>query len=117
MPIASQHPAITWTPAKCQTVKKEISPLSLIRFPRGPSFRLVALGFGEATIPEKMPVTGETSDAAEIPLLDDVVDGVLDYKGRPVARSKFGGWRSASFIIGIVNAQKRNQNYKFYNCC
>ncbi|OMO78817.1 Proton-dependent oligopeptide transporter family [Corchorus olitorius] len=39
--------------------------------------------------------------AAETPLLDDTVDGCLDYKGRLVRRSNSGGWRSASFIIAV----------------
>uniref|UniRef100_A0A5B6YQ37 Peptide/nitrate transporter n=1 Tax=Davidia involucrata TaxID=16924 RepID=A0A5B6YQ37_DAVIN len=44
---------------------------------------------------------------AETPLLDDdVVDGAVDYKGRPVTRSKSGGWRSASFIIGVEIAER-----------
>lgn len=37
---------------------------------------------------------------AETPFLGNVVEGSVDYKGRPVTRSKSGGWRSASFIIG-----------------
>ncbi|KAA8538678.1 hypothetical protein F0562_028286 [Nyssa sinensis] len=43
---------------------------------------------------------------AEAPLLDDVVDGAVDYKGRPVTRSKSGGWISASFIIGVEIAER-----------
>lgn len=39
----------------------------------------------------------DASEAAT-PLLDDGVDGVVDYKYRPVNRSKSGGWRSAVFI-------------------
>lgn len=31
-----------------------------------------------------------------------VVVGAVDYRGRPVIRSKSGSWRSASFIIGTV---------------
>ncbi|KAH7533090.1 hypothetical protein FEM48_Zijuj04G0093400 [Ziziphus jujuba var. spinosa] len=34
-------------------------------------------------------------------LLDYTVEGVADYKGLPVLRSKSGGWRSAGFIIGV----------------
>ncbi|KAF5205459.1 NRT1/ PTR FAMILY 5.10 like [Thalictrum thalictroides] len=35
------------------------------------------------------------------------VEGVVDYKGRPVTnRSKYGGWRSASFIIGVEIAER-----------
>ncbi|XP_022155214.1 protein NRT1/ PTR FAMILY 5.10-like [Momordica charantia] len=39
----------------------------------------------------------------ESPLLDDseTVDGAVDYSGRPAHRSSSGGWRSASFIIGV----------------
>ncbi|XP_055829176.1 protein NRT1/ PTR FAMILY 5.10-like [Solanum dulcamara] len=43
---------------------------------------------------------------AETPLLGDVVEGSVDYKGRPVTRSKSGGWRSASFIIGVEIAER-----------
>ncbi|XP_048332242.2 protein NRT1/ PTR FAMILY 5.10 isoform X3 [Ziziphus jujuba] len=34
-------------------------------------------------------------------LLDYTVEGVVDYKGSPVLRSKSGGWRSAGLIIGV----------------
>ncbi|KAG9444150.1 hypothetical protein H6P81_015490 [Aristolochia fimbriata] len=41
----------------------------------------------------------------EAPLLaghgDDAVQGAVDYEGRPVYRSRSGGWRSALFIIGV----------------
>lgn len=38
---------------------------------------------------------------------DDVVDGCVDYKGCPVNnRSKYGGWRSALFIIGVEMAER-----------
>lgn len=43
---------------------------------------------------------------ATLPLLDDVVDGAVDYKNRPVARSNSGGWRSASFIIAVELAER-----------
>ncbi|KAI3673063.1 hypothetical protein L6452_39173 [Arctium lappa] len=42
----------------------------------------------------------------ETPLLDEVVDGFVDYKSRPVFRSKSGGWRSAYFIIGVEVAER-----------
>ncbi|XP_022773543.1 protein NRT1/ PTR FAMILY 5.10-like isoform X2 [Durio zibethinus] len=44
--------------------------------------------------------------AAQTPLLDDTVDGCLDYKGRRVRRSNSGGWRSASFIIAVEIAER-----------
>ncbi|CAN6678702.1 unnamed protein product [Malus baccata var. baccata] len=43
---------------------------------------------------------------AQTPLLDDVVDGAVDHKGRPVHRSGSGGWRSARFIIGVEVAER-----------
>ncbi|KAM0972203.1 hypothetical protein TB2_019580 [Malus domestica] len=43
---------------------------------------------------------------AQTPLLDDVVDGAVDHKGRPVHRSRSGGWRSARFIIGVEVAER-----------
>ncbi|GLU16340.1 hypothetical protein SLE2022_327780 [Rubroshorea leprosula] len=43
---------------------------------------------------------------AEIPLLDGAVYRCVDYKGRPARRSSSGGWRSASFIIGVEVAEK-----------
>ncbi|KAA3484420.1 protein NRT1/PTR FAMILY 5.10-like [Gossypium australe] len=44
--------------------------------------------------------------AAQTPLLDDTVDGCLDYKGQPVRRSSSGCWRSASFIIVVEIAER-----------
>ncbi|KAH7568228.1 hypothetical protein JRO89_XS07G0263700 [Xanthoceras sorbifolium] len=43
---------------------------------------------------------------AETPLIDDTVDGCVDYKGLPVNRSGFGGWKSAYFIIGVEMAER-----------
>lgn len=61
------------------------------------------------------PMATETTfSAAEqtesrFPLLTeniDIVDGAVDYKGRPVIRSRFGGWRSAGFIIVVEVAER-----------
>ncbi|XP_059631954.1 protein NRT1/ PTR FAMILY 5.10-like [Cornus florida] len=47
------------------------------------------------------------AEEVETPLLGGaVVDGVVDYKGRPASRSNSGGWRSASFIIGVEVAER-----------
>ncbi|KAK9929739.1 hypothetical protein M0R45_026825 [Rubus argutus] len=42
----------------------------------------------------------------ESPLLDDVVEDAVDYKGIQVRRSTSGGWRSASFLIGVEVAER-----------
>ncbi|XP_071733330.1 protein NRT1/ PTR FAMILY 5.10-like [Rutidosis leptorrhynchoides] len=46
------------------------------------------------------------SNGVETPLLDNFVNGSVDYKGRPVLRSKSGFWRSAYFIIGVEVAER-----------
>ncbi|XP_051139185.1 protein NRT1/ PTR FAMILY 5.10-like [Andrographis paniculata] len=58
--------------------------------------------------PDGLPMaiaTPSISDA-EAPLLDQIVEGSVDFKGRPVSRSKSGGWRSAVFIIGVEVAER-----------
>ncbi|KAK1384301.1 H+/oligopeptide symporter [Heracleum sosnowskyi] len=45
------------------------------------------------------------SGAIDSPLLL-VSGGVVDYKNRPVDRSRCGGWKSASFIIGVEVAER-----------
>ncbi|KAJ7945742.1 Protein NRT1/ PTR FAMILY 5.10 like [Quillaja saponaria] len=43
----------------------------------------------------------------ETPLIaPNTVHGAVDYKGRPVTRSNFGGWRSAWFIIVVEVAER-----------
>ncbi|KAJ4962962.1 hypothetical protein NE237_022901 [Protea cynaroides] len=51
--------------------------------------------------------TASVSDE-RAPLLreTETVEGVVDYKGRPVNRSMTGGWRSAAFIIGVEIAER-----------
>ncbi|CAI9754302.1 unnamed protein product [Fraxinus pennsylvanica] len=56
-----------------------------------------------------MPISSATGTPlldAETPLLDDVVNGSVDFKGRPVTRPGSGGWKSASFIIGVEVAER-----------
>ena len=49
------------------------------------------------------------------PLLsDDIVDAVVDYKGRQVLRSNKGGWKSASFIIGNTLTLQSVQYPQFF---
>ncbi|KAL0351302.1 UNVERIFIED_CONTAM: protein NRT1/ PTR FAMILY 5.10 [Sesamum calycinum] len=50
--------------------------------------------------------TGDEISEAEVPLLDDVVNGAVDFKGRPAVRSKSGCWKSASFILGTGLAER-----------
>ncbi|XP_050945755.1 protein NRT1/ PTR FAMILY 5.10-like isoform X1 [Cucumis melo] len=42
----------------------------------------------------------------EAPLLDEMVEGAVDYNGHPVCRFTSGGWRSASLIIGVEIAER-----------
>ncbi|XP_062027364.1 protein NRT1/ PTR FAMILY 5.10-like [Rosa rugosa] len=48
----------------------------------------------------------EESPETRTPLIDDGVDGAVDYKGHQVRRSTSGGWLSASFIIGVEIAER-----------
>ncbi|GMH21788.1 hypothetical protein Nepgr_023630 [Nepenthes gracilis] len=49
---------------------------------------------------------GKPSETGIPLLLQDTVDGAVDYKGRPAIRSRFGGWRSAFLIIGVEVAER-----------
>ncbi|GFS45655.1 major facilitator superfamily protein [Actinidia rufa] len=55
-----------------------------------------------------MAVSGGNACEASTPLLDDGVDGVVDYKNRPVLRSKSGAWRSRNFYhsAGVEVAER-----------
>ncbi|KAG8633440.1 protein NRT1/ PTR FAMILY 5.10-like [Manihot esculenta] len=52
--------------------------------------------------------SASSSDSPDIraPLLYDTVEGSVDYKGRSVYKFNSGGWRSASFIIGVEVAER-----------
>ncbi|KAL0439118.1 UNVERIFIED_CONTAM: protein NRT1/ PTR FAMILY 5.15 [Sesamum latifolium] len=50
--------------------------------------------------------TGDEISEADVPLLEDVVNGAVDFKGRPAVRSKYGCWKSASFITATGVAER-----------
>lgn len=58
--------------------------------------------------PEMAITSASSSDSPDIraPLLYDTVEGSVDYKGRSVYKFNSGGWRSASFIIGVEVAER-----------
>ncbi|KAF5187462.1 NRT1/ PTR FAMILY 5.10 [Thalictrum thalictroides] len=62
-------------------------------------------GAAAASAESVAPLLGESSESRQE---EDFVyvEGVVDYKGRPVNKSKYGGWRSASFIIGVEIAER-----------
>ncbi|KAL9671443.1 hypothetical protein QQ045_009011 [Rhodiola kirilowii] len=47
-----------------------------------------------------------SSDASHLDVEIPLLDGAVDFSGRKVNRSSFGGWRSASFIIGVEVAER-----------
>ncbi|KAL3638717.1 hypothetical protein CASFOL_016624 [Castilleja foliolosa] len=49
---------------------------------------------------------GDEISETEMPLLNDVVPGSVDFKSRASVRSKSGCWKSASFIIGTGVAER-----------
>ncbi|KAL0016211.1 hypothetical protein SO802_003280 [Lithocarpus litseifolius] len=46
------------------------------------------------------------TEESQTPLLEGTVAGAVDYKGNPVLRANSGGWRSASFTIGVEMAER-----------
>lgn len=60
-----------------------------------------------------MAISSRRSSTSEgkTPLLNDTVEGVVDYKGRPARRSKSGGWRSAGFIIGKPQETQHSSSF------
>ncbi|KAJ9166902.1 hypothetical protein P3X46_021591 [Hevea brasiliensis] len=48
----------------------------------------------------------ESPESIQTPLIRGVVQGSVDYKGLPIYRSNSGGWRSASFILGMELAER-----------
>ncbi|GJV86366.1 proton-dependent oligopeptide transporter family protein [Tanacetum coccineum] len=68
----------------------------------------------QVTLP---PFMDATTTAAEIscPLLNDFVDGAVDYKNRPVLRSKSGCWRSSYFIIGVESTATAAENTNMWS--
>ncbi|KAL1542814.1 protein NRT1/ PTR FAMILY 5.10-like [Salvia divinorum] len=55
---------------------------------------------------ESNAITGNGGSDAEAPLINDAVSGADDFRGRPASRSRTGGWKSASFIIGVEAAER-----------
>ncbi|MFS7910636.1 putative proton-dependent oligopeptide transporter family, MFS transporter superfamily [Helianthus anomalus] len=47
-----------------------------------------------------------TTTGLDIPLLNNLVDGAVDYKNHQAIRSKSGFWRSAIFIISVEVAER-----------
>ncbi|KAJ0603806.1 putative proton-dependent oligopeptide transporter family, MFS transporter superfamily [Helianthus annuus] len=47
-----------------------------------------------------------TTTGLDIPLLNNFVDGAVDYKNRQAIRSISGFWRSAIFIISVEVAER-----------
>ncbi|KAL0016209.1 hypothetical protein SO802_003278 [Lithocarpus litseifolius] len=46
------------------------------------------------------------AEESQTPLLEGTAAGAVDYKGNPVLRANSGGWRSASFMIGVEVAER-----------
>ncbi|KAM4122950.1 hypothetical protein ACB094_01G122700 [Castanea mollissima] len=46
------------------------------------------------------------TEESQTSLLEGTVAGAVDYKGNPVLRANSGGWRSASFMIGVEVAER-----------
>ncbi|KAL7618713.1 hypothetical protein Lser_V15G00985 [Lactuca serriola] len=51
--------------------------------------------------------TTSYSTGVHTPLLNNFVDGAVDYRGRPAVSSKSGLWRSAYFVIGSLGLSRQ----------
>ncbi|KAK9100686.1 hypothetical protein Scep_024116 [Stephania cephalantha] len=56
------------------------------------------------------------NEAAEAPLLvEETMEGIVDYNGQKARRLSSGGWHYAGFIIGVEIAEKQNEGLFFLN--
>ncbi|XP_048331632.2 protein NRT1/ PTR FAMILY 5.10 [Ziziphus jujuba] len=54
-----------------------------------------------------MAVSSHASTAlSQTPLLENIVEGAVDYKGQRVGRSNSGGWSAAALIIGVEVSER-----------
>ncbi|KAF3521902.1 hypothetical protein F2Q69_00050553 [Brassica cretica] len=68
-------------------------------------FRTIIISSSLYVMEEAMSIS-EAADEAGTTLLNGIVDGSVDLRGKPSVRSTSGGWRSSGFIIGAEVAEK-----------